>query len=145
MAANANQRSLGRTANHRPLAAHANIHGPAAKLTSANTAPPRLVLQAAAGLPCMTCDHDVVMPHDGQGRPDSIRNVHGGRPSCRWVPRPLGSGCNTAAAASAAISAVPAAANRRRCLAESSAGNAPPVGRFWGADKGAEDNDGSVA
>ena len=39
----------------------------------------------------------VVMPQDGHRWPNSTTNVQGGKPNCRWVPWPEGSGRNMAA------------------------------------------------
>ena len=89
--------SPGRPTSHRPRVAETSSQGPATIAIAANSVPPALQPIAWNHWPRTACDHEVVMPHDGQRTPNNHTNVHGGSPNCRCVPKPLGSGRSQAA------------------------------------------------
>jgi hypothetical protein len=65
-----------------PLAKPENKTTTADNVIIASKVPATFDLKLIKTWPRTKYDHDVVMPHDGQRIPQSIRIVHGGRPSC---------------------------------------------------------------
>ena len=115
----ANARSLGAPIHQAPRAAAISSHGTASIAASANTAPPAFYSAARSQCPRTACAHDVVIPQDGQRVSNSQMNVHGGNPSCRWVPSPAGLGCKQAAVVNGPSRHIAAAANASRRRTES--------------------------
>ena len=50
--------------------------------------PPGFAEMLRGHCPRTKCDQDVVIPQAGQRIPKMTRMLHGGRPSCWWVPSP---------------------------------------------------------
>src|SRR5215210_2787578 len=96
----ANHHSLGMPPSHLPRKPLTSDHGPPASVARASSAPPEFEANDCSTWPRIMWDQEVVMPHDGHRIPASTRKLHGGKPSCWCVPRPLLSGCKQPAVTS---------------------------------------------
>jgi hypothetical protein len=70
--------------------------------------------KAWSGCPWAMWAKLVVSPQPGQGTPTIASNMHGGRPSCWWVPKPRASGSSQAAAPTTAQATRPDTAQKAR-------------------------------
>ena len=89
--------------------------GPDNTESNASKRPPAFDLAANTSSPRKACDHEVVIPHDGQRIPNTLEKVHGGKPSCWWVPKPRESGSNQHATPSNSNSPLPVRQHSARC------------------------------
>ncbi len=102
--------------NHRPRPAEASNQGTPTRASIPNRVPLALARKAARTSPRISQAQEVVIPQVGQGRPKSTTNVHGGSPSCSWVPRPCGFGSKARATPNSAANPIASRvkANRKR-------------------------------
>lgn len=92
-AANATGSGAGTNPGHFPRTAATKNQIEQTLLTAAKIVPPAFVMSAAKTWPLVNRLQEVVIPHAGQGKPQSVWIVQGPNPGiCWWVPMPLGSG-----------------------------------------------------
>jgi len=106
---------LGTHSSHRPDADDASSHGPTRAHNTASRAPPAFARKASRQQPRTTQAKAVVEPQLGHGRPNSISNEHGGKPSCWCVPYPRSLGCKNKAMTSGHKKPTPSTAAIHRC------------------------------
>ena len=86
--------SIVRSTVHRPgvtpATAITTSHATATAAMAPTITPAQFTRHAEARSPCITSDRLVVMPHAGQGSPESVWKWQGGSPSCRCVPEARG-------------------------------------------------------
>ncbi len=70
------------TNQYRPFIAVANAHGICTAQHPANNKPAMFAWPACPILPRIKWEKLVVIPQLGQGTPQTIRTVHGGKPIC---------------------------------------------------------------